>query len=317
MADCKKKINVEKNKSTRLFHLKEDIMKLYARIIAFLCAMLMLVACFAACAETTDPEVTTENVAQTQGPENTEAETERKDKDGYLLDDIPDELDYGKETVTILYWSDAERAEFDIKYEETDNIVEEAIYTRNVTVAERLGVTFEWIGQEGDSGQRAQFAKYVANAFAGGTYYDIIATYSRTAGMLLSDGHLEDINSFEENYIDTSKPWWPENMLNTCTIDDSLFFVSGDISTNVLHFMYAVYYNMDMLTDLKLEDPIKKVDDMTWTIDALIDYSKELYADTDHLPRCGGFFCWRQDRYQHTCRQKSHWCLLAAFFGCL
>ena len=61
-------------------------MKLYARIIAFLCAMLMLTACFSACAETNNPETTTEEPAQTVGPDDSVgAETQRVDKNGYLL----------------------------------------------------------------------------------------------------------------------------------------------------------------------------------------------------------------------------------------
>jgi ABC-type glycerol-3-phosphate transport system substrate-binding protein len=70
-------------------------------------------------------------------------------------------------------------------------------------------------------------------------------------------------------------------MLDTCSIADSLFFVSGDISTNVLHFMYAVYYNMDMLKNFQIEDPIPHVDNMTWTIDKLIEMSTGLYSDLD------------------------------------
>ena len=70
-------------------------------------------------------------------------------------------------------------------------------------------------------------------------------------------------------------------MYDACTIGNSLFFISGDISTNVLHFMYGVYYNMDLLKNLNLEDPVKYVDDMTWTIDKMIEMSSGLYQDLD------------------------------------
>lgn len=257
-------------------------MKLYARIIALLCAILMLVPCFAACAETTNNEATTDNAA-TEAPIEPEETTDpRYDDQGYWKDDLSNSIDYQGETVTILYWSDAERAEFEILEDEADgDMVKDAIYRRNLATEERMGVTFEWVGVDGDASERANFTNYVRNCYSGGTYYDIIATYSRTAGMLLTNGFIQDLNTIEDSYINVEQPWWPKAMLDTCSIDDSLFFVSGDISTNVLHFMYAVYYNMDMLKNLGLEDPVSLVDSKKWTIDALIEMTADLYVDLD------------------------------------
>ena len=257
-------------------------MKLYTRIIAMLCALVMLVACFASCAETGNDDTTSGQASTTVSAEPVETTDPRYDDQGYWKDDLPDELDYKNETVSILYWSDVERAEFEITEDEADSdMVKEAIYRRNLATEERLGVTFEWVGQEGNSSKRANFTNYVLNCYSGGTYYDIIATYSRTAGMLLTNGLIQDLNSIEDSYINIEQPWWPASMVDTCAIDNSLFFVSGDISTNVLHFMYAVYYNMDMLNNLGLSDPVAMVDNKTWTIDALIELSSELYQDLD------------------------------------
>ncbi len=259
-------------------------MKLYARIIALLCALMMLATVFVGCANTNIPDTTTAS-AQTQNPsdsEVTDPDADKYDKDGYWKDDLPEDLNYKNEIVTILYWEDAERTEFDITEEETGiDMVKDAIYSRNVTTQARLGVTFEWIGEKGNSKERANFTNYVRNCYSGGTFYDIIATYSRTAGMLLTNGFIQDLNAIENSHINTAQPWWPASMLETCSIEDSLFFVSGDISTNVLHFMYAVYYNMEMLANLQLEDPVQFVDNKTWTIDKLIEYTSDLYSDVD------------------------------------
>ncbi len=252
-------------------------MKLYARIIALVCALVMLVAAFTACADN-NGDTTTENASTTVDPNDT---SDEYDSQGYLKDDLPDDLNYDT-TVTILYWSDAERDEFEILEEEADaDMVKDAIYKRNLTTMDRLGVEFEWIGQDGDSGKRGDFTAYVGNQLSGGTYYDIIATYSRTAGMLCTNGYIQDLNQIDDSFINTEKPWWPISMLDACQIDDSLYFVSGDISTNVLHFMYAVYYNMDLVKNLQLEDPVKLVDSNTWTIDKMIEYTTGLYTDLD------------------------------------
>ena len=258
-------------------------MKTFARIIALLCAVVLLVPCFASCANTQSSEETTaaEN-AQTQAPAEEVTVDNSKDKDGYLRDDLPDELDYKGETVSILGWEDVERPEFEILEDETGvDMVKDAIYNRNLAVEDRMGVTLEWTMQRGNNSNRAAFANYVQNCYSGGTFFDIIATYSRTAAMLCVDGLLQDINAIDDSYLNFEQPWWPKCMVETCSIDDSLFFISGDISTNILHFMYAIYYNMDLLETLNLEDPIAMVDNKTWTLDKLIEMTSNQYRDED------------------------------------
>ncbi len=259
-------------------------MKTYVKLISLLCVLAMLISLFAACANTDDPE-NTDPIATTASPDATQAadpDADKYDKDGYLKDDLPEDLNYSGETVSILYWDDVERVEFDVEESETGvDMVQDAVYERNLTVADRLGVEFDWIGTPGDNGERANFVNFAQNAYSSGVYYDIIATYSRTATMLCADGLLQDINAIEDSYINTEMPWWPASMTDTCSIGDSLYFVSGDISTNILHFMYAIYYNMDLLENLQLEDPIELVDNKKWTLDKLIEISKGIYQDTD------------------------------------
>ena len=258
-------------------------MKKFARIIPLICAILMLVPSLVACANTQGSEETTAaQNAQTEAPVVEETSDPTLDPNGYKKDDIPDELDYKGEVVSILGWEDVERPEFEILEEETGiDMVKDAIYNRNLAVEDRLGVTLEWTMQKGNNSNRAAFANYVQTCYSGGTFYDIIATYSRTAAMLCVDGLLQDINTIDDSYLNFEQPWWPQCMVETCSIDDSLFFVSGDISTNILHFMYAIYYNMDLLKDLNLEDPVALVDSKTWTIDKLIEMTSGLYVDAD------------------------------------
>ncbi len=256
-------------------------MKLYLKLISLLCAALMLVSALAACALSGGDE--TQDSSQTTDPAGpAETEDPLYDKDGYLKSTLPEDLDYSGKTVTVLHWKDVERAEFEIlESEQGLDIVKDQIYNRNAAVEARFGIKFEWIGQKGNNDNLASFVNYVQNSYNDGTYYDIIATYSRTAASLSADGLLQDLNTVENSYLDLEKPWWPKLMVDTCSMEDSLFFVSGDISTNLLHMMYAIYYNMDMLKNLKLEDPVEMVDNKTWTLDKLIEMCTGLYQDSD------------------------------------
>lgn len=244
------------------------------RLLALASATLMLLG-LAACAKPNDVGSGTSDV--------TTASVDVTTDDlylGYKKDDLPETLNFNKETVKILYWSNAERPEFEIEEDadDSDRIIA-AIKARNAAVQERLGVVFEWDGQKGAVKQRADFTKYVETQYNGSNYYDIIATYSRTAGMLSTRGFLVDLNTVEESYLNFEQEWWPSTVIDTCTIGKSLYFVSGDISTNTLHFMYGIYYNKELIQNYNLEEPAELVQSGKWTISKLIDMTKDKYQD--------------------------------------
>ena len=86
--------------------------------------------------------VTTEAPGITEIPETTV--DDRFDSEGYLKDNLPDELDYKGETVTVLAWKDVEHEEFESEGSDGD-IVMTSIYKRNCNTEERLGVAIDWI----------------------------------------------------------------------------------------------------------------------------------------------------------------------------
>jgi hypothetical protein len=64
-------------------------------------------------------------------------------------------------------------------------------------------------------------------------------------------------------------PWWPESLLDVVSIGDSIYFASGDASINMLHLMYGLYFNKDLLSEFRLDDPVYLVRNHKWTLDAL------------------------------------------------
>ncbi len=253
-------------------------MSIAKRIPALILAGLMLIG-LVACAQQGQGG---DSSAETTASPETGEETEELYV-GYPKDDLPDTLKYNGETVKILYWSDSERPEFEVaEGADSDDRIISAIKTRNAVVQDRLNVTFEWDGQPGDFGDRSNFTKYVGAQFQASNYYDIIATYSRTSGMLATRGYLADLNTIDDSYLNFNQPWWPESLVDTCTIGKSLYFISGDASTNTLHFMYGVYYNKGLVADYNLEDPQTLTIAGTWTIDKLMSMTKDKYQDLNN-----------------------------------
>lgn len=240
------------------------------RILVLVLAALMLCSCFVGCTDSGDGEVTT-----TQ-PNQDEVTTEPigdnvvyVDENGYEIDDLPSDLNFGNEKVTILAWSDYTMQEFESPSDTlTADIVDDSLFERNATVEERLGIELNYVYEKGNADHMTEFIQKV-EADTVDKAYDYIAGYSRVAPKLGINGRLVDLN--ELDYINTSKPWWPTSLVEQSTINDKLYFCSGDISTNLLWFMEATFYNKALIEQYNLEDPYELVKSGSWTMDKLFE----------------------------------------------
>ncbi len=246
---------------------------------AFFLALLTLLT-VASCAKPGNDNAETTRPSAVSDTSAAETEESNLDSKGYIKDSLPDGLNFATD-VNVLYWSETRRAEFNAEI--NGEITNDAVYTRNLHMEERLGIKLKWIGQPGDNDHKAEFIKVVQASYtAGDRLYDIIATYSRTAGMLAVDGYLADINAIDNSYIDFTKPWWPENMLETVTIGKSVYFITGDAATSVLHYMTAIFYNKALFDSYNIQYPSVDVKNNTWTLERLKTISSGYYIDLDN-----------------------------------
>ncbi len=256
----------------------------------FLCAalcVLMLIPALSSCAsrqKETEPTETKGKIsdvsAEPAGEDGPGEETNEADPlydaNGYLKDSLP-ELDFGGQTVSVLYWSDAEDPEFDVE-EFTGEIVNDAIRQRNIDTEDRLHIVYNWVGTPGNNSNKENYlGQAQASVQSGDGAYDIFASYSRSIGATVVNNLTRTLQDSE--YLDFEKPWWPNNMLEESTIHDRLYFVSGDISTNLLHIMYCFFYNRELIEDYQLEAPTDLVFEGTWTVDKLISMTSDAFRD--------------------------------------
>lgn len=98
---------------------------------------------------------------------------------------------------------------------------------------------------------------------------------------LITRGHVENFAEYEE--IDLEKPWWPKKLIEDTSIKDGIYFVVGDISSGFMLSTEAIFYNRDMLSELKLSDPALAVEKGEWTYDKLVEMTAGVYKDTDRV----------------------------------
>ena len=291
-----------------------SVMKTLIRVLALVLACLFCLSMVVACKDKTKTTTGTKsgksNKSGSEGlfdEEDTytwDANTGKYvDKWGKEKDDLPEDLDFGGTDVVVLYWSDVEKPEF-ISEELTDNERMQAIYYRNRAIQNRLGVELKFEGVRGDHANIKKFVAHVAAAFEAGTHdFDLIATYSRTAGALMVKGYLVDLNTIENSYLTVGlpegqkKPWWPKNLTENMAIGNKQFMVAGDISMTIIDEMYATYFNKE-LVNVQFEEEARAagvedgtrllysyVRSGTWTLDKMIEMMSNYYVDNDHNNR--------------------------------
>ena len=253
------------------------------KTLALLLALVMLIPAAVACADTGDGEQTTASVGGEVATTTQAApETENPyDENGYLKDRIPATLNYGGEKVDILYWNNAKNVEY--VAEDNGDSINSSIYYRNLAVEDRLGITFNWIGEKGDYGQRTDFNNIIAADLSGDCMYDIISAYSTTIAMAATYGYALDLMEYSDK-LALDMPWWGADLTDMATINGKLYFATGDISTNYLLRMYGTFFNKEIVKNNNLADPYELVDNGEWTIDKFI----ELASTMTGAPTSGG-----------------------------
>lgn len=248
-------------------------MKKYLRIIALVMAILTLSGMFAACAETGTTDTTTAaDVAATEAPtvETTVEETL------YAPDDLAESYNFG-ETITIYMWKDYTMMEF--YAEETGDVIDDAIFNRNIAVEDRLGIEFEYVEEKGSSSDYENWIKKAENDWQADNSYDIYAGYSRSAPLMTLKGMTVNLLDYEAFSVE--KPWWPEALTTECTINDKLYFCSGDISTNLLWMMIGTFYNRELYNTYfpTEKSPMDMVEDNEWTMEKFFSMVQDIYTD--------------------------------------
>ncbi len=260
------------------------------RMIALVMSVIMMTLVLASCADTSDPEITTEAPqANTQLPVDETTADPRYDADGYLKDDLPTDLNYGGETISLLVWDDVEHEEFHLAYEElSGDIVEQSIYDRNLKVEERLGVKLAFIRVKGNSENISSWNSYVNNSVStNAKEFDILAGYSISIAKCATNGYLYNMLDKECEYLNFEQPWWSQLLLEQATFGDNLYFASGDISRNALEMMYVCYAHNALLDQYNLQNPQELVPSGDWTYEKFIEMCKGVYKDDgDGVKNC-------------------------------
>ncbi len=246
------------------------------RIVCLILALVMLTAMLVACADPSDPVDDAETTPADIPSQTTPADDGDSDEVTAPPIDMPVIDEKFDSEVIILYWEDVEHPEFEVETQNGES-VNDAIYDRNLAVEDQIGVDLVFVGTLGNFNNQRNFVSTALNGINSGGEHDIFAGYSMTGATLAVNGYVQNLRSLK--YLNFEQPYWPASLIDQATINNKLYFASGDISTNMLHMMYAVFFNKQLITDHGLDDPYALVDNNTWTYTKMFEMASDLYND--------------------------------------
>ena len=245
------------------------------RLLALLLAAILLSS--AACSDTTseDSAASSEPTAEVSAAEATEIEAETE----FPADNLPADLDFAASSVHTYGWEEVAIIEF-FAEELNGDVVNDAVFQRNQMVEERLNVKLEYTLAPGNNANHQAWANSVINStMAGDGAYDIVAGYSMAGTLLAYNRVLHNLTDLP--YLDFDMPWWPSSLMDKAVCDGKLYFCSGDISTNMISMLYAMYFNKTVATNHDLGNLYDLVYEGTWTSDKMIELASLCYVDAN------------------------------------
>jgi len=250
---------------------------MFKRTLALTLSALMLLSVLVACGggkgEVTTPAVTTEGAVTTLAPVETDPpETTKK------LADVP-EADYEGADFDIYVSGNVTYKDF--TYQDTTAVLENAIYLRNENIQDKYNIVIKVT--EGFSfgncyGAGPGYVMTRRGHTASENDFDLSFLGTHDASTCAIQGYLENLHDVP--YIDLSNQWWDQKATEQMEMNGIMFYTTGNISTIVDQFTFAIMFNKNIAEEHKL-DLYTLVRDGKWTVDAWSEATKLISEDVN------------------------------------
>ena len=159
--------------------------------------------------------------------------------------------------------------------EQNGERVDDALYNRDKTVEDKLGITIEYTVYE----DRGKLKTDLQNAIsAGEAAYDVVIT-SMADGLntLAPEGYLIDLESMPSLSLDAA--WWSNSCHNNLSFYGKQYITSGPISLDYYYAPCVIAFNQRLIDEHQIENPYDMVLDGKWTIDKFGEITKGVSQD--------------------------------------
>ncbi len=145
------------------------------------------------------------------------------------------------------------------------------MFQRNQTIEDAFHIEIMEISS---STANADFKKAITS---GDTAYDVGFLTIPGLFTIAQEGGL--VNWYDLPNVNLDAEWWDRSVIEQLTLQNQLYFCTGDISPATNVRVYSLVFNKDLCRELSLELPYEAVLDGKWTIDLFNQYITNVNRD--------------------------------------
>jgi ABC-type glycerol-3-phosphate transport system substrate-binding protein len=236
------------------------------KFFCFFLASLMLLAVLVGCANTNKP-------SETDTADVTEGET---DVAADALSQLS--VDWGNDTFVIAGRDDHTPGELMVDSETRTEVLEDAVYQRNLAFEEYCKLTLSVVQKE----TQALSEAVKTDVKTGAGEFDLVHQHMALTANLASEGNLISYTALDG--VDLSAPWWDEGTASFM-ISDKIYFMNSAINYSDENTTYVMLFNKRMAEDEDI-NPYDMVYNNEWTLDnfqtLIKDVSYDLTGDSKY-----------------------------------
>ena len=248
------------------------------RTIPWILALTLLLASLPSCSDAPGADGTADGAGTGSDPASTAGQEETAEPE-------PDPYDYAREAFDAIPDADFEGADFGIASqaatgnsekeiwveELTGDVVNDAVYNRNLTVNSRFNCNITLTPGDVNSIVRQAVT-------SGDSSYKLAFPNMATAASLAQQGYLMDYMKMDN--LNLTEAWWGQGTL-AMQIEGKVFFMNGDINYLDNDVTYIQLFNKQLIADVGLDVPYDLVREGKWTIDAFRQMCVNVTTDLD------------------------------------
>lgn len=165
----------------------------------------------------------------------------------------------------------------DFTVKDSGTVMDEAVFQKNSVMAEKYGVILTAENTFGAASTAESMMR--RNDTAGENDYELCILGGYSCSTLATEGILYDLS--EMTNVNLKNSWWDQTAIRDLSIANSMFFITGDLSTAIDDFTFCVLFNKNLYKDKVTDgtDLYKLVEEGKWTLDELIRISSLVSED--------------------------------------
>ena len=242
--------------------------------VLMLASALLLSSCASENPENKEPEAAQNAEASQSAPA---VETAPETEETTLTDNVP-ALNFEGVSVTMAgQGTKGGNNGLDMWVEElTGDVVNDAIFNRNLAVAARFNVVIE---EPLMSDYTTVSNAVKAMVTAGDSAYDIVINQLAQSSADVRTGFFYNLG--EIPYIDLDMPWYPSDAKESAVLNDKLYLIVSDMCVSYVGQTWSMCFNKDLTTDMGIENLYDLAREGEWTVDKLRELTADVYIDVN------------------------------------